>query len=57
MYILVREIDNIIIGTAIRPINETIAADKGYKVYEIDESEFKPSMLGSKLQKFDKAGQ
>lgn len=55
MYILVRESDNIIIGTATRPVNEDAAADKGYKVYEIDESEFKPSMLGAKLQKFDKA--
>lgn len=54
MYILVREIDNIIIGTAAKMIDEMSALNKGYKVYEIQDSEFKPSMLGSKLTGFDK---
>lgn len=55
MYILVRESDKIIIGTATRMVDEKSAADKGYLIYEIKDSEFKPSMLGSKLQKFEKA--
>jgi hypothetical protein len=54
MYILVRQSDKVIIGTATKLIDEKSAADKGYDVYEIQESEFKPSMLGSKLQGFDK---
>jgi hypothetical protein len=54
MYILVRQTDNIIIGTASRLVDEKSAADKGYNVYEIADSEFKASMLGSKLAGFDK---
>lgn len=54
MYILVRNSDNVIIGTATKLVDEKNAADKGYAVYEIKESEFRPSMLGSKLNGFEK---
>lgn len=54
MYILVRKEDKVIIGTAIKMVDETAAADKGYDVYEIPESEFRPTMLGSILTGFNK---
>lgn len=54
MYILVRKSDNIIIGTATKLVDENTASTKGYNVYEVPDSEFKISMLGSKLTGFDK---
>lgn len=53
MYILVRQKDNIIIGTAMKPIDEKTASTNGYRVYEIEQSEFKPSMIGSVLTSFE----
>lgn len=49
MYILVRQEDNVIIGTATRPVDTASASENGYRVYEIDDSEFKEEMLGSKI--------
>lgn len=54
MYILVRQKDNIIVGTAVKPVDETDASQKGFRVYEIPDSEFNPSMLGGKLESFEK---
>lgn len=54
MYILVRQSDNVIVGTAIRPIDELSASKSGCRIYEIDESEFTPEMLGSKLTQYNK---
>jgi N-dimethylarginine dimethylaminohydrolase len=53
MYILVRKSDNIIIGSAMNPINKENAEKNGYDVYEIDKSEFSDKLIGSKLEKFD----
>lgn len=53
MYILVRKKDNIIIGSAVNPINKENAEAKGYDIYEIDKSEFSEKMLGAKLEGFD----
>lgn len=53
MYLLVRKIDNIIIGSAMNPINKQNADENGYDIYEIDKSEFSEKMLGAKLEGFD----
>lgn len=53
MYILVRKIDNIIIGSAMNPINKENAEKKGYIIYEMDKSEFSEKMIGAKLEGFD----
>lgn len=55
MYLLVRAKDNIIIGTALRPVDEKTASKNGYKIYQIPDEEFKPEMLGAKLEGFKKA--
>lgn len=44
---------SIIIGTATKPINTIEASKNGYIVCEIPDSEFDPSMLGSKLEDFE----
>lgn len=53
MFIIVRHSDNIIIGTATRPVNEAEASKNGYKVFEIDDKEFSVEMIGSKLESFE----
>lgn len=53
MYILVRKTDNIIIGSAINPINKENAEKNGHIIYEIDSSEFSKNMIGAKLEGFD----
>jgi N-dimethylarginine dimethylaminohydrolase len=53
MYILVRKVDNIIIGSAIHHINKDNAEKNGYHIYEIDVSEFSKDMIGAKLEGFD----
>lgn len=50
---MVREIDGIIIGSAAKHIDEKTAKKNGYKIFEIDSSEFKVEMIGSKLQGFE----
>ncbi len=52
MYIIVRHKDNVIVGNALRPVDEVQLSKNGYKVFEIDDSEFSISMLGSKLDGF-----
>ena len=53
MYILVRQKDNVIVGTAIKPIDEASASKSGCKVYEIADDEFDIKMLGSRLNSFE----
>jgi hypothetical protein len=53
MYIIVRHSDNVIIGSATRPVDELLASRNNYRVYEIDDTEFSIDMLGSKLAGFD----
>jgi hypothetical protein len=53
MYILVRHSDNIIIGSATRPVDVKTASANGYRVFEIANSEFKVEMIGTKLKSFD----
>lgn len=53
MYILVRKKDNIIIGSAINPINKDNAEKNGYDIYEMDKSEFSEKLIGAKLEGFD----
>ena len=55
MYIIVRHKDNIIIGSATRPVDEAEASRNGYKVFEIADSEFSVNMIGSRLDSFDEA--
>lgn len=56
MFILINISDNTIIGCASRPIDEIQAEKDGYKVFEIDDSEWKPSMLGSKVESYEEIG-
>ena len=53
MYIIVRHSDNIIIGSATRPVDESEASRNGYKIFQIEDSEFKVEMIGSRLESFD----
>lgn len=53
MYIMVRQIDNVVVGSAINPININDASANGCVIYEIDDSEFTPELLGSTLDYFD----
>lgn len=53
MYIIVRHSDDIIIGSAVRPMDEVEASKRGYKVFEVDDADFDVSMIGSKLESFD----
>lgn len=54
MYILVRQSDNIIIGTSSGKVDEQSASKSGYRVYEIADVEWNNSMLGSKLKGYEK---
>ncbi len=56
MYIIVRQEDNVVIASAINPVSIEDAASKGCVIYEINDSEFTPELLGSTLNHFDVAG-
>ena len=53
MYIIVRHSDKIIVGSATRPVDESEASRNGYLIFEMEDSEFKVEMIGSKLESFD----
>jgi hypothetical protein len=53
MYIMVRQSDRVIMGSAINPISKEHASAQGYEVYEIDDAEFRVDMLGSVLNYFE----
>lgn len=55
MYIIVRQLDNVVIGSAINPISIDDASAQGCLVYEIEDSEFTSELLGSTLDYFDVA--
>lgn len=49
MYILVNAKTNIIVGNALKAVSVTACSKNGQKVYEIDDSEWSPDMIGSEL--------
>jgi hypothetical protein len=53
MFIMVRQSDRVIIGSAINPVSIEHASANGFDIFEIDDSEFKPELLGSTLNYFD----
>lgn len=53
MYIMVRESDNMIIGSAVNPINKKTAMERGYLVYELDNSEYSEDLIGNILENFE----
>lgn len=55
MYIIVRQLDNVVVASAINPVNIDDVSAKGCIIYEIDDSEFTPDLLGSTLDHFDLA--
>lgn len=52
MYIIVRHSDDVIVGSAVRPMDEVEASKRGYKVFEVDDSDFDVGMIGSRLESF-----
>ena len=53
MFIIVRKSDNIIVGCANSPINLQQAEQNGNVIFEIDDSEFSPDLIGQKLESHD----
>ena len=56
MYLIVDAKTNKIVGSAAKPVDEKACSRNGQKVYEIDESEYNHSMLGSKIEDFQVDG-
>lgn len=52
MYILVIAKTNVIVGAANNPVDIHEASKQGRRVYEIDDSDFKPEMLGQKISEY-----
>lgn len=53
MFLIVRQEDNVIIGSAIKSINIDDASKNGYIICEIPDEEFSPDLLGRKIEDFD----
>lgn len=53
MYLIVRSDDNVIVGSAINPINVDEASKNNRIVYEIEDTDFSPSLIGQKLTGFE----
>lgn len=53
MFLIIRQSDNVIIGSAIKPIHLESASQKGYIVCEIPDNEFNTQMIGSKIENFE----
>jgi hypothetical protein len=53
MYLIIKQDDSVIIGSAIKPINMDEASKNGYIICEIPDNEFDPKMLGSKIEDFE----
>jgi hypothetical protein len=53
MFLIVKQDDSVIIGSAIKPINIGEASKNGYIICEIPDKEFDPKMIGSKIEDFD----
>lgn len=52
MFLIVRQSDSVIIGSAIKPLDVDSSSQKGYIICEIPDEEFNPQMLGSKIEDF-----
>jgi hypothetical protein len=52
MYLIVRESDNIIVGSAVNKPSELDLKSKNRLVYEISNSDFSVDMIGQKLIDF-----
>lgn len=50
---MVRKSDNVIIGSAVNPINTKTAEQRGYLVYELDNSEYTEDLIGNILENFE----
>ena len=57
MYLIVDAKTNRIVGSAAKPVDEQECSKNGQKVYEIDDAEYKHSMLGSTIENFQIDGQ
>lgn len=57
MYIIVRQQDMLILGSATRPVDIKTASKNGYLVFEIADEDFNVEMLGSKLESFEEVKQ
>jgi len=53
MFLLVRIVDNVIVGSANNPINVDEASKQGRRVYEIDDEDFEPEMIGKQITDFE----
>ncbi len=53
MYIIVRATDNMIVGSAINPINTNEASKNNRIVYEIDDKDFDVSLIGKILTDYE----
>lgn len=53
MYIMVRKSDNMIVGSAVNPINKKTALERGYLVYEVSKSEYSDDLIGNILENFE----
>ena len=53
MYIIVRQSDSTIIGSATRQVDQRDMSKNGYVVYEIENDKFSYDMIGSKLESFE----
>ena len=52
MFIFVRVKDNVIVGCANNKVNVKEASRNGRRIYEIDDEDFTPDMLGQKITEF-----
>lgn len=52
MYIIVRVRDNVIVGCAHNPINAQEASKQGRRIFEIDDADFSPDMLGQQITEY-----
>jgi hypothetical protein len=52
MYILVNE-EKIITASSTGKPSEEICSSKGLRVYEMDDAEYSPELIGKKLENFD----
>lgn len=53
MYLIVRQNDNVIIGTAVNTLNVDALSKQGYILCEIPDNEFTLDLLGSKIENYE----
>ena len=54
MYILVDAVTNKIVGSAVNALSEEQCSKNGQKIYNIPDDEYSHSMIGAKLENFQK---